>query len=291
MIRRNHLLLFLGCLFITLIFFQIPGSAQLPQPDSNGDYRRRDIHEYWEVVDPDPAGLNCRMPRGCTILELLDMDTVNCSFPNRSPFEYDVIGALQTGQQFKSFPTNSSGVFLDNNNAPWLFVGENYSGGVSNCFVRANRDFVKPINAPNIKQDTAVPMTITFVEETVSLTVPDRNTTVSAYGGELRLYDVHIAKMFEVTKFLCDRGFTGGILWNYRAGGGSIRMGAFNVTCAEANHIASIFGRGKPEITNILYIGEEGYRREETFDIPILNIVGDKIPQWLDFVETLSPVR
>ena len=290
MIRRNHLLLFLGCLFITLIFFQIPGSAQLPQPDSNGDYSRRDIHLYWEVVDPDPAGLNCRMERGCTFLDISGADETCHSF-YRNPFQVDVIGALKAGEQFKSYPSNVGGVFRDNNNAPWLFVGENYSGGVSGCFVRANRDFVKPINAPNIKQDTALPMTITFVEETADILVPDRNTTVSAYGGELRLYDVHIAKMFEVTKFLCDRGFTGGILWNYRAGGGSIRMGAFNVTCAEANHIASIFGRGKPEITNILYIGEEGYRRQETFDIPILNIVGDKIPQWLDFVETLSPVR
>ena len=134
-------------------------------------------------------------------------------------------------------------------------------------------------------------MTISFVEEMAEILVPDRNTTASAYGGDLRLYDVHIAKMFEVTKYMCDRSPRGEILWNYRAGGGSINMGTFRVTCTEANSIASIFGRGKPEITTILYRGEEGYRREETLDIPILNIVGDKIPQWLDFVETFSPVR
>ncbi|MBW4693609.1 MAG: hypothetical protein KME27_17840 [Lyngbya sp. HA4199-MV5] len=28
---------------------------------------------------------------------------------------------------------------------------------------------------------------------------PDRDTTVSAYGGSLRRYDVHTAKMIEVT--------------------------------------------------------------------------------------------
>jgi serine/threonine-protein kinase len=223
-------------------------------------------------------------------MEMMSLDS-DCNSSNNY-FQYDVIGALKTGEQFKSYPSNAAGYFPDNNNSPWLFVGENYSGGVSGCFVRANRDFVKPINAPNVKQGTALPMTIIFAEEMGSLTVPDRNTTASAYGGELRLYDVHIAKMFEVTKFLCDRFRSqSDIIWNYRAGGGSIRMGTFNITCAEANSIASIFGRGKPEITPILYIGEEGYRREETFDIPILNIVGDKIPQWLDFVETFSPVR
>jgi serine/threonine-protein kinase len=39
----------------------------------------------------------------------------------------------------------------------------------------------------------------------LSITVPNRDTTRSAYGGQLRFYDVHVAKMFEVTDFLCQR--------------------------------------------------------------------------------------
>lgn len=39
----------------------------------------------------------------------------------------------------------------------------------------------------------------------LDLSVPDRHTTKSAFGGALRLYDAHIAKMFEVTDFLCHK--------------------------------------------------------------------------------------
>ncbi|WP_448534376.1 hypothetical protein [Parathermosynechococcus lividus] len=31
----------------------------LPQPNTNGDYLRTG-HREWQVVDPDPQGLNCR---------------------------------------------------------------------------------------------------------------------------------------------------------------------------------------------------------------------------------------
>ncbi|MBD0313147.1 MAG: hypothetical protein ICV86_09740, partial [Microcoleus sp. T3-bin5] len=39
----------------------------------------------------------------------------------------------------------------------------------------------------------------------IQFIVPDRNTAKSADGPKLRLYDVHIAKMFEISHFLCDR--------------------------------------------------------------------------------------
>jgi hypothetical protein len=45
-----------------------------------------------------------------------------------------------------------------------------------------------------------VPMLVTIDKGQWSLQVPDADTTASAYGGDLRLYDVHIAKMVEVTR-------------------------------------------------------------------------------------------
>ena len=48
-------------------------------------------------------------------------------------------------------------------------------------------------------------MRITYAEGQWSLSVPDTDTTVSAYGGRLRLYDVHIAKLVEVTHNSCIR--------------------------------------------------------------------------------------
>ncbi|XGV94253.1 MAG: hypothetical protein ACAF41_00010 (plasmid) [Leptolyngbya sp. BL-A-14] len=59
-------------------------------------------------------------------------------------------------------------------------------------------------------------MTIETGEGAFVLTVPDNNTTRSAYGGRLRVYDVHIAKMFEVTYNLCQSGsIGGGTSWSY----------------------------------------------------------------------------
>lgn len=171
--------------------------------------------------------------------------------------------------------------------------GENSDGQTRGYFVRANSNFVKPISLAvpsNLKQDTALPMTITFVEEMAGITVPDDNTTRSAYGGDLRLYDVHIAKMFEVTHYFCQRERRGEIWWMYRAGGGSINMGRFRISCAQANTIANRFGLGKTETTTIRYSAEEGYRRVETLEIPILNLYGPNIPRWLDFTETFSPI-
>jgi hypothetical protein len=45
----------------------------------------------------------------------------------------------------------------------------------------------------------------------MQLTAPNRDTTQPAYSGKLRLYDVHLAKMFETSHFLCQqfRGVSG----------------------------------------------------------------------------------
>ncbi|MCT7984275.1 hypothetical protein NG796_13310 [Laspinema sp. A4] len=275
-------------LAIALTLCASPVLSQFPHPDANGDYIRPN-HHHWEVVDPDPNGLNCRMPAGCTFDDIM---AYNCPEFTGNYLDYPIRGTLQVGQRFRGFFSNAGGTFRDNRGLPWVFVGENYDSNTRGCFVRANSNFVKPISLgvpSNLKQDTALPMTITFVEEMAGITVPDNNTTRSAYGGELRLYDVHIAKMFEVTHYFCERGRRGEMLWMYRAGGGSINMGRFRITCAQANTVANRFGLGKGETTTIRYSGEEGYRREETFEIPILNLYGANIARWLDFTETFTP--
>ncbi|WP_333164219.1 hypothetical protein [Microcoleus sp. AT3-A2] len=61
---------------------------------------------------------------------------------------------------------------------------------------------------------------------TYTLTVSETNTTKFAYGGQLRLYDVHIAKMFEVTYSDSQEiPNPGGRTWYCRAGNGKIDMG------------------------------------------------------------------
>lgn len=115
--------------------------------------------------------------------------------------------------------------------------------------------------------------------------VPDKNTTVSA-GGGLRRYDAHIAKMFEITHHECQDSYFNyqGISWGYEADNGNINMGIFNITCRLARDIAQAYGLGKTKPTNIFY-----YRAENVVNIPTLNITGDKVNKWLNFVQNFKP--
>ena len=278
---------------------KLGSTAPLPSPNNQGDYTGRYYNTYWEVVDPDPKGLNCRM--NSSFEEFMRID-------NRTPFDvfnWSVVGVLKQGQRFESFPGNAGVTFLDTRGLPWLFVGKNYTAGAAQgCFIRANSQFVKPIqmsptrvqpqaSQPLTTSSTALPMKLGFDEGFGSIVVPESDTRASAYGGRLRRYDVHIAKMFEVTHFMCQQGtLTPGITWNYEAGGGTINMGSFEITCRLANQIVSAYGLGKSEPTNITFsAGEIGRPDVRSFNIPILNITGDKVPRWVSFVQGFQPVR
>ncbi len=140
---------------------------------------------------------------------------------------------------------------------------------------------------------TALPMRLQHAEGTYTITVPDRNTTRSAFGGRLRLYDVHIAKMFEVTYSDCqEMPEAGSRTWYYFAGNGNIDMGEFTITCELANNIANAYGLGRSLRTTIEYSQEEAGPPISTVrSIPTLDITGSKIPRWLNFVQRFRPVR
>ncbi|MGG6270762.1 hypothetical protein ACQ4M3_39585 [Leptolyngbya sp. AN03gr2] len=144
----------------------------------------------------------------------------------------------------------------------------------------------------SVEASTALPMTIATGEGQFSMTVPDTNTTKSAYGGRLRVYDVHIAKMFEVTHWMCSSGrLSPGTTWTYRADNGSIEMGEFQISCALASDIATAYGLGKSESTAVLVSYEEAGRATRTWNIPILNITGGKVDRWTRFTSNFKPVR
>ena len=144
---------------------------------------------------------------------------------------------------------------------------------------------------PGAIAQTKVPMRLQHAEGTYTLTVSETNTTKSAYGGQLRLYDVHIAKMFEVTYSDCQEiPNAGGRTWYYRAGNGKIDMGQFRINCPLASEIANTYGLGKPERTAIEYSqGEAGRPISRTRSIPILDITGNKIQRWTNFVQRFRP--
>lgn len=131
-----------------------------------------------------------------------------------------------------------------------------------------------------------------FAEGEMLLTVPHTNTTV-AVNGRLRVYDEHIAKMFEVTHVWCQaQEVSPGIIWHYQAGNGSIDMGSFDVSCRLAWKVTTAYGLGQPETMLISRYAGEGYPNEaEEWRIPSLNIVGSKVDRWLDFVQNFQPIE
>lgn len=145
---------------------------------------------------------------------------------------------------------------------------------------------------PAIAQ-TEVPIdTIAYVNQSGNtriayFNVPDYDTTRSAYGGKLRLYDVHIAKMFELTDYECrdnrDRTWSR-INWRYEAGSGEINMGNFEISCQLASQIRGAYGLGRPEATNVIY-----YRARATVDVPVLNITGGKVATWMNYTRNFRP--
>lgn len=143
-----------------------------------------------------------------------------------------------------------------------------------------------------LASNTALPMTIVFDEGAGDITVPDQDTSLSAYGGRLRRYDVHIAKMFEVTDFLCQQRLVGGSIdWSYQAGGGNIDMGKFTISCRLASDVATAYGLGHPELTTIRFSQGEGESTTRSYDIPIFDITSNKVPKWMNFVQGFKPRR
>jgi hypothetical protein len=138
---------------------------------------------------------------------------------------------------------------------------------------------------------TALPMTISLDEKAFHLTVPDTDTTHSAYGGRLRLYDVHLAKMFEVTNYLCSAGrVESSTLWSYRAGNGSIDMGNFQISCDLANDVAIAYGLGDAESTEVYFSYGEAGSGTDSLNVPILSITGGKVERWIRFTNQFMPI-
>lgn len=137
---------------------------------------------------------------------------------------------------------------------------------------------------------TALPMTLTTGEGMFTITVPNSNTTESAYGGRLRVYDVHIAKMFEVTHHMCSSGrLSPGASWSYYADSGSVNMGNFYISCQLARDIAIAYGLGNSEATTLYVSQEESGRTARNMSVPILNIIGGKVDSWMQFTSQFTP--
>jgi hypothetical protein len=119
------------------------------------------------------------------------------------------------------------------------------------------------------------------------LRTPVADTTESFNGGLLRVYDVHIAKMVEITHYQCNNsGSRANRTWFYHAN--DINMGRFRISCDLANDLSIAYGMGKPELTNIFMAEIE---EPSTTRIPTLNITGGKVKTWMKFTQNFKPIR
>lgn len=110
-------------------------SESRPVMDNNGDYHPSDPNNphmswRWEVVDPDPNGLNCRYLNR----------TEGSPTGSNDFYNYPVSNTLMRGETF-----NSPQIVYDDRNLPWLWVGSSATNHI--CFVRANSSFVRPVRA------------------------------------------------------------------------------------------------------------------------------------------------
>lgn len=139
-----------------------------------------------------------------------------------------------------------------------------------------------------------IPMRISQAEEVFTLTVPDKDTTKSAYGGRLRRYDVHMGKIFSMTFQLCldSNGSSDSFLWHYRAGNGRINMGTFRVDCESADGASTMVGMGRKKPTTIYRSSEGGVRDSVVMMVPVLDLSSEaKIDRWQSITTRFKPIR
>jgi hypothetical protein len=114
-----------------------------------------------------------------------------------------------------------------------------------------------------------------------------------AFGGKMRLYDVYIAKMVEVTHQFCQHQFRNAQSHSWSYGYGRTERGRkykrFTISCELAEQLRQKYGLGLPERTTIAF-SRGGGSTNRIFDLPILDITGDsKVNQWLKFTEGFAP--
>jgi serine/threonine-protein kinase len=124
--------------------------------------------------------------------------------------------------------------------------------------------------------------------------VPNRNTTVSAFGGQMRLYDVHLARMIALSHhFYCTEPFANGVekvvSWDYKADNGKTAMGIFNLRCSVVEQAVKTYGLGKVVPMQVQLNGQP---KKVVANIPVLDIAdGAETNRFLRFVQTIRPGR
>lgn len=109
------------------------------RPDAKGDFSERTLHHYFEVIDPDPKGLNARIPPGPPIK--------GCDpLPNEEVSTWPVSTQLKKGTILFGVSDAWVGRVQDREKRWWMHFR---TLGGQECWVRANSRFIRPIPGPD----------------------------------------------------------------------------------------------------------------------------------------------
>ena len=123
-----------------------------------------------------------------------------------------------------------------------------------------------------------------FTGRYATLSTTDKTTTKTVKYG-LRTYDLHIAKMIEVSGNYCqDRPADYLMRWNYLAAGGTVFMGEYTIPCTLSKNTLKKFGTKGTETLPIDYAGNE-----QASKIPVLNFTQGNAADFAKFAQTLKP--
>ena len=134
--------LWIALITMALAAQAMPGAAQegsLPRPDSQGDYSGRLTHLVWEVVDPDPEGLNMRLSKDFPPDQnLSDQGVVRWNIA-----DWPVVRRARRGMILLADNNSERLVSVqDDRGLPWLKVVTGPRSRIA--LVRANVRFVRP---------------------------------------------------------------------------------------------------------------------------------------------------
>jgi len=116
-----------------------PAAEPLPRVDADGNYLRTS-HRRWVVVDPDPAGLNCRWSADVPD----EWYSPAAEFPRKNINEWPVVQQFSTDTELLANLTPAGFATLyDENENPWLKVSLDEFDTI--CLVRAHQEYVQPV--------------------------------------------------------------------------------------------------------------------------------------------------
>ncbi len=123
--------------------------------NQNGDYqanRETSAYRTWQVADPDPNGLNCRMAFQYrpALFESQNMNSTNIEDNRYSIGSWPILVKLPAGTRLSAPLVGRGGtsqtIILDADRRPWLALNT-YLGA---CLVRANSRYIQPIPASRV---------------------------------------------------------------------------------------------------------------------------------------------